>query len=351
MALIICEECGKEYSDRAVSCPNCGCPNRLQTSQQLIRNDGSTEMNLDKALYDDVIKHLRYAKDIETTIYTLNTAHGYIEQKIRRLGHHRKIDPPASIDYNFYFWTILLSTFFISLFLSCLLLNENPEDFILILFILPVFFGFEHLAINLGIAAAAAVIITAVSGILYVIRKKVVHAGYMREYRRELYADGQRVQQENIQIGILRQQQYALKQEVSKNEGLLKRLYSLDIIFPKYRNMVAVITMLEYLESGRCSRLTGSHGAYDTYSYEEKQNIIIGKLDTVVRMLHEIRKTQYMLYEAIQEANVTANEIYTQSERIIAANDQIAQNSALIAYNTSVIRRNSEISAYVDMYI
>lgn len=26
MALIICEECGKEFSDRAPACPNCGCP-------------------------------------------------------------------------------------------------------------------------------------------------------------------------------------------------------------------------------------------------------------------------------------------------------------------------------------
>ena len=26
MALINCPECGKEISDRAVACPNCGCP-------------------------------------------------------------------------------------------------------------------------------------------------------------------------------------------------------------------------------------------------------------------------------------------------------------------------------------
>lgn len=26
MALITCEECGKEFSDKAVACPNCGCP-------------------------------------------------------------------------------------------------------------------------------------------------------------------------------------------------------------------------------------------------------------------------------------------------------------------------------------
>lgn len=27
MALIKCEECGKEFSDKADACPNCGCPN------------------------------------------------------------------------------------------------------------------------------------------------------------------------------------------------------------------------------------------------------------------------------------------------------------------------------------
>lgn len=26
MALMVCSECGKEYSDKAAACPNCGCP-------------------------------------------------------------------------------------------------------------------------------------------------------------------------------------------------------------------------------------------------------------------------------------------------------------------------------------
>lgn len=26
MALIKCTECGKEFSDKAAACPNCGCP-------------------------------------------------------------------------------------------------------------------------------------------------------------------------------------------------------------------------------------------------------------------------------------------------------------------------------------
>ena len=30
MALIVCPECGKEFSDRAAACPHCGCPNDSQ---------------------------------------------------------------------------------------------------------------------------------------------------------------------------------------------------------------------------------------------------------------------------------------------------------------------------------
>ena len=32
--LIVCEECGKEYSDRASACPNCACPTPVKTQQK-----------------------------------------------------------------------------------------------------------------------------------------------------------------------------------------------------------------------------------------------------------------------------------------------------------------------------
>lgn len=43
MALIICEECGKEVSDKAKTCPNCGCPINKEehsgVSQELIQEE------------------------------------------------------------------------------------------------------------------------------------------------------------------------------------------------------------------------------------------------------------------------------------------------------------------------
>lgn len=32
MALVKCKECGKEISDKAVTCPNCGCPTSVESN-------------------------------------------------------------------------------------------------------------------------------------------------------------------------------------------------------------------------------------------------------------------------------------------------------------------------------
>ena len=39
MALIKCPECGKEYSEKAATCPNCGAPNDLLNGSQQNLND------------------------------------------------------------------------------------------------------------------------------------------------------------------------------------------------------------------------------------------------------------------------------------------------------------------------
>lgn len=39
MSLIKCKECGKEISDKAESCVNCGCPISKKKSDNNIRNN------------------------------------------------------------------------------------------------------------------------------------------------------------------------------------------------------------------------------------------------------------------------------------------------------------------------
>lgn len=49
MALINCPECGKEISDKAASCPNCGCPNQSQ-NKPIVADQVSLPKN------DDIMK-------------------------------------------------------------------------------------------------------------------------------------------------------------------------------------------------------------------------------------------------------------------------------------------------------
>ena len=40
MALIVCSECGKEFSERAGACPHCGCPNEKKKAEPPLVRDG-----------------------------------------------------------------------------------------------------------------------------------------------------------------------------------------------------------------------------------------------------------------------------------------------------------------------
>ena len=92
-------------------------------------------------------------------------------------------------------------------------------------------------------------------------------------------------------------------------EKSLQHLYNENVIYPKYRNMVAITAINEYLISGRCNRLEGADGAYNLYESELRQNIIIGQLSNIVNNLEQIRCNQYSLYEELTRSNRMVQEI------------------------------------------
>lgn len=122
------------------------------------------------------------------------------------------------------------------------------------------------------------------------------------------------------------------KRRVASCQQTLAQLYSKDIIFPKYRNLIAVSQFYEYFMSGRCTVLEGHEGAYNLYENEVRQNIIITKLDQALTMLKQIRDTQYMLLDAINSCN-------TMLAKVADAAAAAAYNSSVVAYNTSAISR------------
>lgn len=120
----------------------------------------------------------------------------------------------------------------------------------------------------------------------------------------------------------------------------LDLLYSKDIIYSKYRNIIAIASIYEYLDSGRCEQLEGADGAYNIYEMEVRLDRIITKLDVVINNLEQIKNNQYYLYSAINELKPyienTSKAIIENTEKL----NEIGVNTAVTAYTTQVIERN-----------
>ena len=144
-----------------------------------------------------------------------------------------------------------------------------------------------------------------------------------------------------------------LDDEIKTTEEMLiklfqcrNELYSYNIIFEKYRNIVALSTFYEYLMAGRCETLEGVNGAYNIYENELRLNTIITKLD-------EIKENQYMIYSKLVDVETSLGTLNNTMEKAVSSLDRISQNTSdmkgyldKISKNTAVIAHNSAVTAH-----
>ena len=146
--------------------------------------------------------------------------------------------------------------------------------------------------------------------------------------------------------------------EVQEAENTLKKCIeakltyeSCNVVFPKYRNLIAYASFYEYLESGRCDSLSGVNGAYNLYEAELKQNTVIAQLSKVLESMEDIKTNQYVAYSQLHEMNKNLHELNTSLHKageslgqIQGAAKKIAENSELTAYNTAATAYYTKIN-------
>lgn len=135
-------------------------------------------------------------------------------------------------------------------------------------------------------------------------------------YQDDVRKDQQRVRLENIRKEVLQTELSQMRELNAASKETLKQIYNKDIIFPKYRSMVMICSLYEYVCSGRCTALEGHEGAYNLLEMEIRLDKIVTQLERVIQLLGTIRQNQYMLYSAIQDANRQSAKILESTEQI-----------------------------------
>lgn len=158
------------------------------------------------------------------------------------------------------------------------------------------------------------------------------------------------------------QEKKLLTAEIEQAKGTLRKLvkaknelYALNVIFGKYRDIVALTSFYEYLLAGRCEALEGKDGAYNIYESEIRANQIISQLNDVMDSLEEIKNGQYLVYSTIKGVYSSLEQLNNKTEAALTAMDkmqgdisQISKQSEVIAYNTEqaafYAKKNKELT-------
>lgn len=144
-----------------------------------------------------------------------------------------------------------------------------------------------------------------------------------------------------------------LDTEILEAEELLSKLfaarnelYAYDIIYGKYRDVVALSSFYEYLMSGRCTTLEGADGAYNIYESEIRANRVISQLDTVISALEDIKQNQYMMYQELRSINATLTVLNSTMDKALTSIRGIEANTASMSEYMEHISRNSDVIAH-----
>lgn len=167
------------------------------------------------------------------------------------------------------------------------------------------------------------------------------------EYQQNIIADARRVEEERKKWMAVNEDTKILYDQRRKVKSALDQYYNLGIIYSKYRDILPVSMFVQYLDSGRATRLEGSDGCYNIFEYEVRQDIIIDKLDTVIEKLDDlsasVTNAQYELTNALNASN-------RQIQRLCSKTDDANRHLAAIEYQNQITANNTRVLAEYSIY-
>lgn len=174
-----------------------------------------------------------------------------------------------------------------------------------------------------------------------------VYEAHLAEAKKEK----SRVQEQVEKLTIQKQTAEACRKKIetslASSRRNLEKMYSYNIVFPKYRNYVMVSSIYEYLCAGRCTTLEGHEGAYNILELEIRLDRIITRLDDILRNLAAIQANQYTLYSCLQDSNQKIDMLLREESRMADGILRLGTQASAANARLESLQRSSELTNYL----
>ncbi|MCI5935782.1 MAG: DUF308 domain-containing protein [Lachnospiraceae bacterium] len=299
---------------------------------------------------DDLKEYLKIVVNMEQNIYLQNNMLSQMKMRYSQLGRPRiydELDEPEDSSKDSFITGILYAVLalvgFILLRLGIKLCTGSGSNSFIFGLIALIIGG---IMLIYGLFVAIGTFGQSFSDKRkYADDKREFEASY-EKYENNIQSDKKRVSQEELEKKVLSSEIASLQKQNSESKQNLNQIYSLNIIFPKYRNLVMLCSIYEYICAGRCSTLEGHEGAYNILEMEIRLDRIITQLDMIVNRLDDIRNNQYVLYSAIQETNQQIAQISKSTDYVLDSLKDFHGQATELADKISSIEKNSMLGAY-----
>lgn len=359
---MFCDECGYKNKENAKFCKKCGASlieENLQDKKDVEKvleeefDNSQDNMQLTKK---QLLEYLNIGKELEINKLGLENSISDLTKLNKQ--KYQEIVKPLAKDKNPKFKTIDVSTFggIFSLiatlaiplyFVNIYLCGKFYDQFFYKFFKWDTPTIFTAIPVTLVVG----IILFLVIGVIYFIYHNIFgrqkYLVQVKKYKKECEEIDKK---NNNQIVIYNEKKEVidgriknLNKDIEDTEKTLNKYYDLDVIYPKYRNLIAITTFIEYLESGRCKSLYGYTGCYNVYEQELRQNTIIGKLDQVLVQLDQIKKVQFATYLAIEQSNALQSAMLNTCNAMLDEQSRATATLEAQAQDTKIMKRNSEI--------
>lgn len=179
----------------------------------------------------------------------------------------------------------------------------------------------------------------------------------MNQYQRKLHKK-EEIKKENerckeqiaelqTQIQVAEAYRQKVENSLATSKRNLEKMYSHNVVFPKYRNYVMVSSIYEYLCAGRCTTLEGHEGAYNILELEIRLDRIITQLDRILQNLAAIQANQYMLYSCLKESNQKLDMLLQEESRIADSMQGLGAQSYEMNRRLGELQHSSELANYL----